>query len=144
MVTDHMNGDDSDAIIIYFPAQTGAITVPDGVLGGTTTTSSIRSFECTGNETSLSACSWGTGVAGSCSQAASVVCQLSDAASAGNCTHGDIRLVNGTSPINGRLELCMNNAWGTTCSNLVTWREAAVVCRQLNASNPRIRVSDAG
>ena len=142
MVTDHVT---TMMPLLDIPlTQTGAITVPGGVFGGTTTTSSIRSFACTGNEPSLSACPVGTGAPGSCSQAASVVCQLSDAASAGNCTHGDIRLVNGTSPINGRLELCVNNAWGTMCSNLVTQKEASVVCRQLNTAIPNIRVSDTG
>ena len=85
-----------------------------------------------------------SGAAVTCSLAASVVCQLRDVAKAATCTHGDIRLVNGTSQINGRFEVCLNNAWGTMCSEQVTSREASVVCRQLNASNPNIRVNATG
>eukprot|EP00731_Ephydatia_muelleri_P035718 Em0151g10a len=124
----------------------GAITVDKGILGGTTNyITSISGFVCNATEPSLSACLMVPGPPStSCSLAASVVCQLSDVARAGNCTHGDIRLVNGTSQINGRFEVCINNAWGTMCSKQVTSREAAVVCRQLNASNPNIRVNAAG
>ena len=127
-------------------AFTGAITVAKGILGGTTNyITSISGFVCNATEPSLSACLMVPGPPStSCSLAASVVCQLSDVARAGNCTHGDIRLVNGTSQINGRFEVCINNAWGTMCSKQVTSREAAVVCRQLNASNPNIRVNAAG
>eukprot|EP00731_Ephydatia_muelleri_P031717 Em0023g224a len=123
----------------------GAITVAKGILGGTTNRiTSISGFVCNGTEPSLSACPVVPGPASTCSLAASVVCQLSDVARAGNCTHGDIRLVNGTSQINGRFEVCINNAWGTMCSKQVTSREAAVVCRQLNASNPNIKVNAEG
>ena len=136
--------DDDDILNISINA-TGAITVASGgVLGGTINlTTSIRSLACVGNETSLSACPVGTGAA-TCSLAASVVCQQRDVAMAGKCTQGDIRLVNGTSQISGRLEVCMNNAWGTMCSEQVTSTEAGVVCRQLNASNLNIRVYSEG
>ena len=114
-------------------------------MGGTTNRiTSISGFVCNGTEPSLSACPMVSGAASTCSLAASVVCQLSDVARAGNCTHGDIRLVNGTSQINGRFEVCINNAWGTMCSGQVFSKEAAVVCRQLNASNPNIRVNAEG
>ena len=129
-----------------FLAFTGAVTVAKGILGGTinsTRTTSISGFACNGTEPSLSACPVVSGAA-TCSLAASVVCQLRDVARAENCTHGDIRLVNGTSQINGRFEVCINNAWGTMCSEQVLSKEAAVVCRQLNASNPNIRVNAAG
>eukprot|EP00731_Ephydatia_muelleri_P031793 Em0023g300a len=123
----------------------GAITVAKGILGGTTNRiTSISGFACNGTEPSLSACPVVSGAASTCSLAASVVCQLRDVARAGNCTHGDIRLVNGTSQINGRFEVCINNAWGTMCSEQIFSKEAAVVCRQLNASNPNIRVNAAG
>ena len=50
-----------------------------------------------------------------------------------NCTHGDVRLVNGTNiyGLDGRLEICINNAWGTVCSEGFSASEANVVCRQL-------------
>ena len=31
----------------------------------------------------------------------------------------------------GRVEVCINNAWGTVCNNHYGTREATVICRQL-------------
>ena len=44
-----------------------------------------------------------------------------------------IRLVGGTSPSNGRLEIQWNGQWGTICNYWSYWdyRETAVACRQL-------------
>eukprot|EP00731_Ephydatia_muelleri_P036331 Em0237g5a len=49
-----------------------------------------------------------------------------------NCNDGDVRLVGGTSPLNGRVEVCYHNQWGGVCSRY-TWsqNQATVVCRQL-------------
>ena len=49
----------------------------------------------------------------------------------GNCTDGSLRLVGGTNPAEGRVEICINNAWGTVCDNRFTKEEALVACRQL-------------
>ena len=116
---------------------TVAITVVKGVLGGTTNSiSSISGFACNGAEPSLSACPVVTGASVPCSLATSG--QLRDVAKAGICTHGDIRLV--MSQINVSFIVFMNIA--TMCSEQVTSRE--VVCKQLNASNPNIRVNATG
>ena len=48
-----------------------------------------------------------------------------------SCVDGDIRLVNGSSPLEGRVEICMNNAWGTVCNNSFSSSDAEVVCTQL-------------
>ena len=48
-----------------------------------------------------------------------------------NCTDETLRLVGGTNPAEGRVEICINNAWGTVCDNGFTKEEALVVCRQL-------------
>ena len=50
------------------------------------------------------------------------------------CNTGDIRLVGGSSPFEGRVEVCFYNQWGTICD--ISWRfeEAQVICRQLGYS----------
>ena len=40
-------------------------------------------------------------------------------------------MVNGSSPLEGRLEICINNAWGTVCRESFSSDDARVACRQL-------------
>ena len=47
------------------------------------------------------------------------------------CNNGDIRLVNGTTGYEGRVELCHNEIWGTICDGYWSTHDANVVCRQL-------------
>ena len=48
-----------------------------------------------------------------------------------NCTSGDLRLAGGVSPESGRLEMCVNQAWGTVCNRNFRQREAVLACREL-------------
>ena len=48
-----------------------------------------------------------------------------------NCTNGDIRLVNGDTQYEGRVEVCYGGNWGSVCPNSWDSNEAKVVCRQL-------------
>ena len=50
------------------------------------------------------------------------------------CVEGDIRLAEGTSRLEGRLEICKNNVWGTVCDQGWDKLDARVVCRQLGLS----------
>ena len=46
------------------------------------------------------------------------------------CSNGDVRLLEGTVPTEGRVEFCVNNVWASVCSDSWTNTEAGVTCRQ--------------
>ena len=50
------------------------------------------------------------------------------------CDDGALRLVGGSSDLNGRVEICYNEAWGTICDNQFDSADSSVVCAQLGFS----------
>ena len=50
------------------------------------------------------------------------------------CDQGDIRLVDGSTALEGRVEICLHDGWHTVCSRSWDARDAKVVCRQLGFS----------
>ena len=47
------------------------------------------------------------------------------------CTPGQLRLAGGSIANEGRVEICMNNEWGTVCDDAWGTTDATIVCRQL-------------
>ncbi len=51
------------------------------------------------------------------------------------CVEGDVRLLEGESDMEGRVEVCKRNIWGTICHNGWGVTDANVICRQLGFSS---------
>ncbi len=52
-----------------------------------------------------------------------------------NCSDGNVRLVGGSGSHEGRVEVCMNQAWGTICDNGWDSRDGNIICNQLGFLN---------
>ncbi|PIK49864.1 putative scavenger receptor cysteine-rich protein type 12 isoform X1 [Apostichopus japonicus] len=85
----------------------------------------LDDLECTGEETDIFECSHPGIAVTNCNheEDAGVVCaeQASE----------DIRLEGGESPYEGRVEVYLNNQWGTICDDEWDMFDAEVICRQL-------------
>ena len=66
-----------------------------------------------------------------CNSQASIISNLF----AAPCTTGQLRLVGGNIPNEGRVEICMDNVWGTVCDDFWSSTDATVVCQQLGYSS---------
>jgi deleted-in-malignant-brain-tumors protein 1 len=91
----------------------------------------ITSLNCVGNEDSLINCSHSSPSLYNCwsYNDAGLVCQIS--VNETNCSNGEIRLVDGKVPNEGRVEICLNKVWGTICSSSWSIVDSNIACRQL-------------
>lgn len=62
-----------------------------------------------------------------------IICKSSNVSPILVCEFGDVRLREG-SVLSGRVEICVNNGWGTICDPSWTDLDAMVVCRELGHS----------
>lgn len=99
----------------------------------------LDSVECLGGESSLSNCVADPLADHNCghSEDAAVFCHTG----VNICQEGSIRLADGLDgrEYEGRLEICINNHWGTVCDDRYNVQEATVVCRQLGFGNSALR-----
>ena len=51
------------------------------------------------------------------------------------CHSGDVRLAGSSDPLRGRVEVCVNETWGTICEDFWDMNDTSVVCRQLGFSD---------
>ena len=56
------------------------------------------------------------------------------------CTNGDIRLRGGRNRFEGRVEICINNQWGTVCDDAWGTTDANVACKQLGFASTGIYI----
>ena len=68
-----------------------------------------------------------------------IISTASLAATQPGCNHGDVRLVNGTTLQEGRLEICIDSNWSTVCNDGWGSRDSWVVCRQLGYNENGIK-----
>ncbi|XP_064397907.1 deleted in malignant brain tumors 1 protein-like isoform X2 [Halichondria panicea] len=61
-----------------------------------------------------------------------------------NCIEGALRMVDGSSYNEGRVEVCSNGRWGTVCGDGWTEREAALVCSRLGYPTLNATISNFG
>ena len=85
----------------------------------------IDDVSCSGNESSLLDCNYTE--LNDCNHGEDAGVECGEA----QCTDGMIRLADGTSESNGRVEVCRHSVWGTVCDNGWDILDATVVCRQL-------------
>ena len=50
------------------------------------------------------------------------------------CADGDLRLMGGSTDMEGRVEICINETWGTICDGSWSTMDAQVACRSLGFS----------
>jgi hypothetical protein len=58
---------------------------------------------------------------------------IEDGTEPGNCSEGNLRITGGSGLV-GRLEVCINNVWGTICGTQFESSELKVACSQVGGT----------
>ena len=132
-------------IFIYF---SGAIAPSATHYSSSTSSHKMIDVNCTGTETSIINCPYNGYTSYSCSigRDANVFCGkcafenllylsfiiIAIGVSSGNCTAGSVRLVGGSNQYEGRVEVCVNQAWSSVCT-YSGWnkKSAKIICNQV-------------
>jgi deleted-in-malignant-brain-tumors protein 1 len=107
---------------------TGAVAYGSAFFGRGSGPIHLDDVQCTGSENSVFNCTYNPNHNCVHFEDAGVMCQSA------SCNSTDVRLVNGLSDSEGRVEVCLNGAWGTVCDDFWSTNDAVVVCRQLGYS----------
>ncbi|XP_071831062.1 scavenger receptor cysteine-rich type 1 protein M160-like isoform X3 [Apostichopus japonicus] len=121
--------DMKDADVICKTMGYGSATMAlNKTLGSVSTT--LSNLTCTGKETSLLDCDHSTWFNKTCisNTVAFVSCKLPE--------DGDIRLMDGATSLQGRLELYYNGKWGLVCDDEFDMDDAMVACLELGFGAP--------
>ena len=118
----------------YFGAGTGPIYLDDV----TCTSSASQLLECSSTPILAHNCDHhadaGVGCEGMFYKAVNLNIYEQITTATAPCKTGELRLVGGIIQNEGRVEVCMNNVWGTVCDDAWSSTDATVVCRQLGYS----------
>ena len=144
-----------------FFVDVGSIALTNSIFSEERAVLLLRDVNCNGSESSLLNCEHNSRLQTNCGplEDAGVVCQgkytisviifimhfiyyheLAVSTMAGDCQDGEVRLSEGVVDsenltMDGRLEICFNNAWGSVCNNFFRAIDAQVACHQLPGFN---------
>lgn len=113
----------------------GALADQNNLFGQGNSRIVARVFRCAGSEQQLNSCTFNyvpvsSGTNYQTLPTASVICQ-GNTSKPSECEHGDVRLVDGPTEMEGRVELCSYGYWAVACDNYWDKDETNAVCKQL-------------
>ncbi|KAL3854706.1 hypothetical protein ACJMK2_013964, partial [Sinanodonta woodiana] len=125
--------------MLHLPTDMSALSSASQFSTGST--SSLRIWlddvNCVGTESNIGDCSHRTWGGNDCSHSEDVAIRCGDS------TIPQVRLVGGTGPWEGIVEIMHNGEWGTVCDDSFTTMAAKVVCRMLRLPTDMSALADA-